>query len=88
MSGRVPVVDETIAQLAGAARRRGWGAPLLAILETVRPLALPAGQLLWLAQPFLTLFGAGDGAGRWARVLEEPTSLAALMAELEHEGPV
>jgi hypothetical protein len=41
--------------------------------------------MLWLAQPFLGLFLAGDRVGRLARALEEPEAVMAFMAQLQDE---
>lgn len=63
--------------------RLGLRLPALIILETGRPLAFLGGQLLWLAQPALSLLLPAREVGRVAALLEDPTAVNALLARLE-----
>jgi hypothetical protein len=67
---------------AGALRVRGWGDALLTALEACEPLMPIGAQMLWIAQPALSLFGGGAVAGALARLLETPEGVAALRAQL------
>jgi hypothetical protein len=69
--------------IAETIERRGWRLPALAALEAGRPLALVGAQLLWLAQPALSLIISASTIGQFARLLEEPAALDSLMARLE-----
>lgn len=74
---------QLIEQLAASLSRRGWRLPALIALEAGRPLTFIGGQLLWLAQPALSLFMAGDEVRRMALVLENPRAVTALLECLE-----
>lgn len=74
---------QLIEQLAATLRRKGWGIPALVVLEAGRPLTFLGGQLLWLAQPALSLFMPGDEVRRMAELLENPQAVTALLARLE-----
>lgn len=80
-------IDRQIEEIAATAARHNWSAPLQLILEAGRPLAFVAGQLLWLAQPTLALFGSSSAVGRWAALLERPDKLERLLARLEEAQP-
>ena len=69
--------------IAETIERRGWRLPALAALEAGRPLALVGAQLLWLAQPALSLIISASTIGQFARLLEEPAALDSLVARLE-----
>lgn len=75
--------DRLIERLADGLQQRGWRLPALVALEAGRPLTFLGGQLLWLAQPALSLFMAGDDVRRMAQLLENPQAVAALVARLE-----
>lgn len=74
---------ELVEALAGALRRRGWAMPALLALESGRPLVLPLAQLLWLAQPVLSLFVPRPQVGRLATFLEDPSAIQTLIDNLE-----
>lgn len=83
---RVPLDDElALQQLAHGIRRRGWRLPALVALEAGRPLAFLAGQLLWVAQPAITLFWPSARIGHMARMLEQPGTWETLITFLEAE---
>jgi hypothetical protein len=70
-------------QVAASLVRGGWRLPALIVLEAGRPLAFLGGQLLWLAQPALSLFMPGDSIRRTAEFLEDPEMVDALRDCLE-----
>lgn len=57
----------------------------LFLLEPGRPLALLAAQLMWLAQPLLSLVWQPQKVSQWARFLEQPGSIEALIKYIEAE---
>ncbi len=63
-------------------RRRGLDSLALALLEAAEPFALLGAQALYVAEPALRVFFPGEAVGRWARSLEDPTSIARLRARL------
>lgn len=73
------------ADLAKQIKARGLGAMALVLLEAGRPLALLSAQLLWLAQPVLALAWESQAIAQWARFLEEPGSIDALIVQLQSE---
>lgn len=79
--------DKFIAQLAAAFCRRGLRLPALIALEAGRPLAFLGGQLLWLAEPALSLFVADRTIQQAARLLEDPAAVTALVSRLEADTP-
>jgi hypothetical protein len=74
-----PIID----QLADSICRRGWRLPALIALEAGRPLAFLGGQLLWVAQPALSLLLPSTAVRQVAALLEEPAAVHALAARLE-----
>jgi hypothetical protein len=73
-------------RLAATIRRRGWRLPALIALEAGRPLAFVGGQLLWVAQPALSLILPHDTVGDFAAMLEDPAALDDLIALLDGVG--
>ncbi|MEW5988937.1 MAG: hypothetical protein AB1791_20115 [Chloroflexota bacterium] len=67
-------------------KQRGWAGPAQVLLEELRPLAFVAGQLLWVAQPALTLLWSRQTVGQVARLLEEPAALDDLLRQLDTDG--
>jgi hypothetical protein len=82
-AGRTLEQENFLNDVAEMIQRRGWRLPALVALEAGRPLALVGGQLLWLAQPALSLIIPASTIGQFARLLEEPAALDRLMARLE-----
>ena len=74
---------ELVDHLVGRIRR--WGLVQLAItlLESAQPLAFIGGQILWLAQPAMSLFVSHDRLAGYARLLEEPEAIDLLRTRLE-----
>ncbi len=77
-----------IDQVAAAFCRRGLRLPALIALEAGQPLAFLGGQLLWLAQPALSLFVADTTVRQAAQLLENPAAVAALVHRLEEANSV
>jgi hypothetical protein len=82
-AGRALEQEKLINDIAETIQRRGWRLPALLALEAGRPLAFIGGQLLWLAQPTLSLIISASTIGHIARLLEEPAALDSLIARLE-----
>lgn len=80
-SGRLESYLQTVAD---GLQRWGLRLPALILLEAGRPLAFPAGQLVWVAQPALSLFISGQTIERLAHFLEEPANLDSLITYLEN----
>lgn len=78
-----PDQERFLQQAAAQIRRRGWRVPAVAALEAGRPLALVAGQLLWLAQPMLSLLWSSDRIGQTAHLLEDADAVQRLIEYLE-----
>jgi hypothetical protein len=59
-------------------RLQAWGLDGLAIalLEAAEPLSPLGAQALYVAQPTLRLFASDDQVTRWARLLEDPATVA------------
>ena len=71
--------------LATAVRRRGWQTPVTLLLEAGHPFLFLSEQLLWLAQPALSLFIPAHWVRQTAQLLEEPTAVQALVHKLNTE---
>ena len=78
-----PEQEAFLDQIVDTICRHGLRLPALVALEVGRPLALLGGQLLWVAQPALSLFLPAQLVGRTARLLEEPEAVNAIIARLE-----
>jgi hypothetical protein len=71
--------------LAAAIGSSQWRFLALLALEAGRPLALVMGQLIWLAQPTLSLFWSSSAISQWATLFEQPEQLDRLIADLHEE---
>ena len=80
-SGRLESYLQTIAD---GLQQRGLRLPALILLEASRPLAFPAGQMVWVAQPALSLFLSKQTIEHLAHFFEEPTHLDSLITYLEN----
>jgi hypothetical protein len=69
-AGRTLEQENLLNDIAETIQRRGWRLPALVALEVGRPLALVGAQLLWLAQPTLSLIISASAIGQFARLLE------------------
>lgn len=81
----LPVQNGFVDQVAAALSRRGLQTPALIFLETGHPLTFLGGQLLWVAQPALSLFVSAEVVADLAHLLEEPEAVKALAARLATE---
>lgn len=81
----LPVQNAFVDQVAAALGRRGLQTPALIFLETGHPLTFLGGQLLWVAQPALSLIMSAEVVANLAHLLEEPEAVKALAAKLEVE---
>lgn len=66
--------------------RRGLRLPALIILEAGQPLAYLGGQMLWVAQPALSLFLPADKIRQTAQLLEQPTAVSGLIQRLANRN--
>ena len=81
----LPVENAFVDQVAAALHRRGLQTPALIFLEAGHPVTFLGGQLLWVAQPALSLFMPANVIGQMAQLLEEPSAVEALTAQLKAE---
>ncbi|MGE5264601.1 MAG: hypothetical protein ACM3S0_14580 [Acidobacteriota bacterium] len=75
--------EQLIDDLVRRAARMNVTAPAILFLEMNRPLAFVGAQVLWTAQPFLSLWLDPTGIGDVARLLEDPASVDELIHRLE-----
>ena len=74
------------------ARLRGWQLEGLAaaLLDAAEPLSVLGAQMLYVAQPALSVFVPGDEVGQLAQLLEDPDALAwmrqSMLESLDDEG--
>ncbi|MFQ5420021.1 MAG: hypothetical protein ACE5EY_06625 [Anaerolineae bacterium] len=81
-----PEKEAPISQIADRICQRGWRLPVLLALEAGRPLAFVMGQLLWMAQPALSLVIPGQMIRQTAQFLEDPKAVNQLIACLDTYG--
>ena len=74
-----------IEQVANNICRRGFRVPALAVLESGPLLPFLGSQLLWVAQPALSLFMPSHTIRQAAELLDEPEALS-LLTEYLREG--
>lgn len=77
-----PNRDPLLDQIANSLKQRGLHAVALTMLEAGRPLTFVGSQLLWLAQPALALLWPSIPVSRYARLMENPATVSALMDRL------
>lgn len=75
--------DQLIDHLARRAARMHVTAPAILFLEMHKPLAFVGAQMLWAAQPFLSLWLDHAEIGDVARLLEDPENVEKLIERLE-----
>lgn len=81
----LPVKDAFVDQVATTVCRWGLQMPVRIFLEAGHPVTFLGGQLLWLAQPALSLVISSQIVRQAAYLLEEPETIQALIAKLEME---
>ena len=59
--------------------------PALIFLDVASPLALPGAQVLWVAQPILSLFLPRTALEQLGNALEQPGALSELARRLERD---
>ena len=69
--------------MAEAICRHGLRLPALITLHIGHPFTFLGAQLLWVAQPALSLWLSPDTTRRLGELLEEPTAVTALLTRLE-----
>ncbi len=74
---------ELVDQIVERVRRWGVAGVTSTLLDAARPLALIGGQLLWVAQPALSLIAGADQVSEYARLLEQPEALDLLQTRLD-----
>jgi hypothetical protein len=75
-----------VAETAVFIQRRGWSEAALALLEAGAPLAFLGGQLVWLAQPLLSVTFPAAKIQQVAYLLEDPAALEVLRSLLYQEN--
>ena len=70
-------------QIATSLGRNGFRIPALIALRIGHPLTFIGGQLLWVAQPALSLLLPARTVGMLAQILEEPAAVQGLLRRLE-----
>lgn len=83
---QLPLQENSISRdLARRIAARGLRPIALLALEAGRPLALLAAQLVWMAQPLLSLAWQRQRLAQWAQFLEGPRNIDAMIEYLEAE---
>ena len=80
-----PEQDIMIRQFANALTRRGLREIALVTLQAGRPLSFLGGQLIWVAQPALSIVFPSQKLAQVAHLLEEPAAVQSLIACLQTE---
>jgi hypothetical protein len=81
-----PQEEELLRRVAATVRQRGLRGLTTVALQAGRPLTLVAGQLLWIAQPALSLMWPAHQIRKLAQLLEEPGTADLLLAFLDDDG--
>lgn len=77
--------EEFLDLVARTIQRHGLRLPALLALKVGHPLTFLGGQLLWVAQPALSLFLPGPTIRGLANLLEEPQAVQGLAERLANE---
>ncbi|MCP5099432.1 MAG: hypothetical protein GY943_28085 [Chloroflexi bacterium] len=85
MNHKNPDQAQYIEKVAHTLCSYGLRTPALVALEAGQPLTFVGSQLLWVAQPALSLFMPSHRVSRLAQLLEEPSAVQALVDCLESE---
>ena len=78
-SRRQQLIDRVVQQIAG----RGMTAPAILFLEMHKPLAFLGAQLLWIAQPFLSIGLNNADLSDLITVIEDRAGVEELIERLE-----
>lgn len=70
-------------QVVNIINRFGLRTPTLIALEVGHPFTFLSSQLLWIAQPALSLLMPSGRIDQFARLLEDPSAIQALIEQLE-----
>ncbi|MBN2472126.1 MAG: hypothetical protein JXN59_15495 [Anaerolineae bacterium] len=79
--------DARLAAWGARLRARGLDGLAAALLDAAEPLSPLGAQVLYVAQPTLGVFFPGQAVTRWARLLEDPATVARVRARLMAESP-
>jgi hypothetical protein len=63
-------------------KARGLGGAFSVLLDIIEPLGPLGAQILWVAQPTLRVFGAGETLDHVAQALEEPGGIGRIRSLL------
>jgi hypothetical protein len=69
------------------AKSRGWGDFLSLAFDALEPLGPLGAQVLWTAQPALSLFVSRSTLHSLAQALDEPGGMERLRQQLEEQPP-
>lgn len=75
--------EQLLNDLAQRIERAGMSAAAILFLETYKPLAFLGAQVLWFAQPFLTLGLNENDVRDLAQIIEERDGIEDLITRLE-----
>lgn len=64
-------------------KARGWARALSLLVDAIEPLGVLGAQVLYTAQPAMSVFGLGETVRGLAAALETPEGIAALRAALD-----
>ncbi len=76
---------QLIKKVVKTVNRFGLRLPTLVALEAGHPITFLSSQFLWIAQPALSLIMPSQNISQFARLLEEPAAVQALIEQLESE---
>lgn len=75
--------DTFVNQFADTLTRRGLREFALVVLQAGQPLSFIGGQLLWIAQPALSVVLPKQQVAQVAYLLEDPAAVQSLIAHLQ-----
>jgi hypothetical protein len=78
-----PQEEQLLRRVAATVKQWGLRGVAVTALQAGRPLVLVAGQLLWIAQPALSLRWPARQIGTLAELLEEPGTADYLVSLLD-----
>jgi len=73
---------QLIKKVVKTVNRYGLRVPTLVALEAGHPITFLSSQLLWIAQPALSLLMPSQHIRQFARLLEEPSAVQVLIEQL------